>query len=215
MKHISNFARNVRAYRKLHNWTLRDIENKTGIDSGNLSRLERGEMGPSATSVSELCKVFGISEGMLFSDENPADNRMLEFRRIPILDSTLIPAYAIDHQIVEVPEYLRYIAVEKSSSFHSFGFVPDPASLRPAFEEGDVVVIDPAVKPLPGDFVLAVIPNSTVLFSRYKVTSESKDGKEAFDLVPLNDFYPVVNSSQEGVSVVGTMVERRSYRRKR
>lgn len=215
MKHISNIARNVRAYRKLHNWTLRDLENKTGIDSGNLSRLERGESGPSSSSVLELCKAFGVSEGMLFSDENPADNRMLEFRRIPILDSNFIPAYAIDHQIIEVKEYLRYIAVDKSCSYHSFAFVPDVASVRPTFEEGDVVIVDPVVKPMPGDFVVAVIPNSTVLFSRYRVTGETKDGKEHFDLVPMNDFYPVVNSLQEGITVVGTMVERRSYRRKR
>lgn len=215
MKKIPNIGRNVRAYRQIHNWSLKDLHRESGIDAGTLSRLEQGKTGHSAESVEKLCKAFGISEGALFADENPEDNRMLEFRRIPILDATIIPAYAIDHEIIEVPEYLKYIAVDKGISFHSFGYVPDVSTLRPAFEDGDIVVIDPAIKPLPGDFVVAVISRSVVSFSRYKVTSESEDGVENFELVPLNDFYPVVSSLQPGVRLVGTMVEHRRYRKRK
>lgn len=215
MKKIPNIGRNVRAFRKLHNWSLKDLARESGIDSGTLSRLEQGKGGHSAESVEKLCKAFGVSEGTLFADENPADNRMLEFRRIPILDSNHIPAYAIDHEIIEVKEYLRYIAVDNAVSFNSFAYEPDTEALGPAFDNGDIVVIDPVIKPLPGDFVVALISQSAVTFSRYKVTAEAPDGSETFDLVPLNDFYPVVNSLQPGVRVVGTMVEHRRYRKRK
>lgn len=215
MKRIPNIGRNVRAFRQIHSWSLKDLSRQSGIDAGTLSRLELGKGGHSSESVEKLCKAFGISEGTLFADENPADNRLLEFRRIPILDSTHIPAYSIDHEIIEVPEYLKYIAVDNAVSFHSFGYQPDVAALRPTFEEGDIVVIDPDIKPLPGDFVVAVISKSAVTFSRYKVTSEAEDGTENFDLVPLNDFYPVLTSLQAGVRLVGTMVEHRRYRKRK
>jgi transcriptional regulator with XRE-family HTH domain len=215
MNRIPNIGRNVRAFRKLHNWSLKDLAQKSGLDSGTLSRLERGEGGYSAESVEKLCNAFSISEGTLFSDENPTDNRMLEFRRIPLLDESHIPAYVIDHEIIEVKEYLRYIAVDKTLSFNSFAYSPDIAALKPTFDEGDVVVIDPSIKPQPGDFVVAVVGKSAVIFSRYRVTSEKEDGTETFELIPLNDFYPVVTSLQPGVRLVGTMVEHRRYRKRK
>lgn len=52
-------------------------------------------------------------------------------------------------------------------------------------------------------------------FKKYRVRGIAVDGSEVFELVPLNDNYPVMRSDEHELTVIGTMVEhRRKFRRK-
>lgn len=91
----------------------------------------------------------------------------------------------------------------------------DGDSMLPDFRPGDRVLIDPEVSPRPGDFVAARNTKQEATFKKYRVRGISESGQEVFELVPLNDNYPVLRSDEHHLTVIGTMLEhRRKFRRK-
>lgn len=88
-------------------------------------------------------------------------------------------------------------------------------SMLPEFRPGDRVLIDPEVAPSPGDFVAARNTRQEATFKKYRVRGINESGHEIFELVPLNDDYPVLRSDERHLKVIGTMIEhRRKFRRK-
>ncbi len=87
-------------------------------------------------------------------------------------------------------------------------------SMLPEFRPGDRVLIDPEVSPGPGDFVAARNTNREATFKKYRVRGIDGFGVEVFELVPLNDDYPILRSDEHHLVVIGTMIEhRRKFRR--
>lgn len=87
-------------------------------------------------------------------------------------------------------------------------------SMLPEFNPGDRVIIDPAIKPQPGDYVVAKNGEEEATFKKYRLRSISEQGVEVFELVPLNPDYPSIRSDEVPIHIVGTMVEVRKYRRR-
>lgn len=83
--------------------------------------------------------------------------------------------------------------------------------MEPDFKEGDIVIIDPSVKPRPGSFVVAKNGREEVTFKKYRPRSFDVLGNEIFELVPLNDDYPIMKSNEQTIEIVGTMVEHRRF----
>jgi SOS-response transcriptional repressor LexA len=87
-------------------------------------------------------------------------------------------------------------------------------SMLPEFKEGDRVIIDPTVGPLPGDFVVAKNGDDEATFKKYRPRGVNEQGVVVFELVPLNEDFPSMRSDTQPISIVGTMVEHRKYRKK-
>lgn len=103
---------------------------------------------------------------------------------------------------------------EDDASAWAFYFEIEGDSMSPEFREGDRVLIDPEVNPRPGDFVAARNSDQEATFKKYRVRGIDYAGKEIFELVPLNDDYPILRSDEHELSVIGTMLEhRRKFRR--
>jgi SOS-response transcriptional repressor LexA len=90
----------------------------------------------------------------------------------------------------------------------SFAIEIEGDSMRPLFRPGDRVVIDANIKPEPGDFVVAQ-SDGALTFRKFRSRGDTQ-----FELVPLNDDWPVIRSESTLVKVIGVMAEHRSYRRK-
>ena len=104
---------------------------------------------------------------------------------------------------------------DDDASQWSFFLEIDGDSMLPDFRPGDRVLIDPDVSPRPGDFVAARNTKQEATFKKYRVRGISESGQEVFELVPLNNDYPVMRSDEHHLSVIGTMIEhRRKFRRK-
>lgn len=87
-------------------------------------------------------------------------------------------------------------------------------SMLPEFNPGDRVIIDPNVKPRPGDYVVAKNGEEEATFKKYRLRSVNEQGVEVFELLPLNPDYPSMRSDEVPIRIVGTMVEVRKYRRR-
>lgn len=87
-------------------------------------------------------------------------------------------------------------------------------SMLPEFKPGDRVIIDPAIFPQPGDFVVAKNGDDEATFKKYRPRTMDEHGDVVFELVPLNEDYPSMRSDQGPIRIIGTMVEHRKYRRR-
>jgi SOS-response transcriptional repressor LexA len=104
---------------------------------------------------------------------------------------------------------------DDDASQWSFFLEIEGDSMLPDFRPGDRVLIDPDVSPNPGDFVAARNTKQEATFKKYRVRGIDESGQEVFELVPLNDDYPVLRSDERHLVVIGTMIEhRRKFRRK-
>lgn len=87
-------------------------------------------------------------------------------------------------------------------------------SMLPEFKPGDRVIIDSEVSPRPGDYVVAKNGDEEATFKKYRPRGTDASGNMVFELVPLNDDYPTMRSDTTHITIVGTMVEHRKYRRR-
>lgn len=85
--------------------------------------------------------------------------------------------------------------------------------MEPEFREHDIVVIDPDVRPNPGDYVVARNHEEAATFKKYRPRGLDAGGQEIFELVPLNEDYAVMRSDQQPIQIIGTMVEHTRFRR--
>lgn len=87
-------------------------------------------------------------------------------------------------------------------------------SMLPEFREGDTVIIDPSVAPMPGDYVVAKNGENEATFKKYRPRGMNDNGQQVFELVPLNEDYPSMRSDLTNIDIIGTMVEHRRYRKR-
>ena len=79
-------------------------------------------------------------------------------------------------------------------------------SMEPEYTEGDIVIIDPAIHPQPGDFVVAANHEQEATFKKYRPRGRNDQGVEYFELLPINENYAPLRSDLERLRIIGTMV---------
>lgn len=111
----------------------------------------------------------------------------------------------------------EYLLTDLPVSKYTFALEIRGTSMLPEFKEGDRVIIDPAVRPQPGDFVAAKSVDhhghGEATFKKYRPRGLNDRGQEVFELSPLNDDFPSLRSDSTPLEIIGTMVEHRRYRR--
>lgn len=107
----------------------------------------------------------------------------------------------------------EYIMANNSYGPHTFALRITGNSMEPEFREGDVVVIDPDVRPNAGDYVVAKNHEEAATFKKYRPRGINEAGQDVFELVPLNEDYAPMRSDLQPIHIIGTMVEHTRYRR--
>lgn len=136
-------------------------------------------------------------------------------RRVPLISYVQAGALADKSPIEAFDGSLEYILTDLDLSEHSFALRIEGDSMEPDFKAGDVIIVDPEVEPVPGEFVVAKNGGDQATFKKYRPTFTDAMGCQHFELVPLNDDYPVINSAHQPLVIIGVMIEHRIYRRKR
>lgn len=136
-------------------------------------------------------------------------------RRVPLISYVQAGALAEKPPIEALDGNFEYILTDSELSEFSFGLRIEGDSMEPDFKDGDIIIVDPEVEPTPGEFVVAKNGSDQATFKKYRPTYTDMKGCQHFELVPLNDDYPVINSDHQPLIIIGVMVEHRIYRRKR
>lgn len=108
-----------------------------------------------------------------------------------------------------------YLLTQLDLGPHAFALTVRGESMEPEFKEGDSIIIDPDVKPAPGDFVVAKNEQEEATFKKYRPRGVNEQGEQVIELVPLNDDFPSLRSDYTPLHIIGTMMEHRRYRKPR
>jgi len=136
-------------------------------------------------------------------------------RKIPLISYVQAGALASKSPIEAFDGSFEYVMTDMDWSEYSFALKIIGDSMEPDFKAGDVIIVDPEIEPTPGEFVVAANGDHEATFKKYRPTVASVNGHQHFELVPLNDDYPILKSIDKDIHIIGTMVEHRIYRRKR
>ncbi len=204
----------IRRRRKAFKWTLDDLANRVDSDTGNLSRVETGKQGASEETLRKIAGALGCSVADLFAGAEAGGSAssaatLMHTRRIPLIND----AQMGNRFPPAVEKTADWLLTDLALSPGAFALRIEGESMRREFREGDVVVIDPAIVPRPGDFVVASSSQHGATFRKYRPRGPNANGEEVFELAPLNEDYPSMRSDITAITLVGTMVEHRRYRR--
>lgn len=170
-----------------------------------------GEFSPSLQEEIDNLARFASSERACTSPRRQiADSRSVHStsaeqgaRQIPLLSHKQVSSCAERSK--------KWLVTDQKLSSDAFALQVEGDAMLPEFREGDRVIIDPAIHPRPGDYVVAK-NGDDVVFQKYRLRFTSQ-GEKFFELVPLNEDYPTMCSYSAKINVVGTMVEHRKIRR--
>ena len=132
-------------------------------------------------------------------------------RRVPVLSYIQAGVWTEIANSFQSEDADDWLIIGDKSSPESFALTIRGNSMEPDFKEGDVVIIDPSIKPRPGSFVAAKNGREEATFKKYRPRSIDVLGNEVFELVPLNEDYPTMRSSEQPIEIIGTMIEHRRF----
>jgi SOS-response transcriptional repressor LexA len=103
----------------------------------------------------------------------------------------------------------EYIETQFATGANAQAVILNDSSMEPEFRAGDIVVVDPDIEPLPGDYVCACIKAShTYVFRRYKLKPSGNDNAMLIELAPLNPDWPTLTySTANDLEICGVMTE--------
>lgn len=134
-------------------------------------------------------------------------------RRVPVISYVQAGMWTEIVNSFQPGDANEWLVTSDTHSPNTFVLIVRGNSMEPDFKDGDLVVIDPSVRPRPGSFVVAKNGREEATFKKYRPRSVDVLGNDIFELVPLNEDYPTMRSSEQAIEIIGTMVEhRRLYR---
>ncbi len=202
--------------RKAQGLTLKELgERAGGLKQTRLTNWEQGTRAPGPEEIKLLAQVLDVSPAFLMclSDERIAKKVKKYSHLIPLLnhrqacdakvhiDALRDQASSNDVIFVSVTT-----ALLPNLSADAFALKILDASMVPEFRINDVLVIDPAVLPKPGDFVvLKIAGKNDVIVCQYKKLSYTSS---EFELMTLNDNWPNIKVSDDAeVKIIGVVVQ--------
>lgn len=96
-----------------------------------------------------------------------------------------------------------------------FAIRVDFDDMAPRYRRGDVLIVDMKTPPKPTDVVVAQAGClQEAVVREYSVLGVDKTGKAQYELTPLDKRYPVFNSENDDVRILGVVIEHRHFRGK-
>ncbi len=184
-----------------------------GLTKGNVSAWENGRHKPKLEQVLAIAQLTGMEQPAEMRGFNVTSATM-GARRIPLISYVQAGVWTDVVDSYQPGAADEYLLTDLELSGSAFALEIKGDSMLPEFKAGDRVIIDPAVYPQPGDFVVAKNGQDEATFKKYRPRGVNERGDVVFELVPLNEDYPSMRSDVTPIRIVGTMVEHRKYRRR-
>ncbi|MGL6365359.1 LexA family protein [Aeromonas veronii] len=212
----------IRRLRKSLGLTQVKLAQMLGIKAPSVVQWESDKTNLSGENLLNAAKLFGVTPDYILYggeiEQSAAPNMEIaqpDIHRIPVISYVQAGVWTAPNEIRECDGNMAYITTDLELGDRAFAIVIRGNSMEPEFTEGDLVLIDPDEPLHPGDFVVAKNGEEEATFKKYRPRGYSEDGKEIFELAPLNDDYATMRSDRQPIQIIGTMVEHRRRRRRR
>lgn len=200
----------------------RDVAKAFGISSQAVSQWEAGRTRPDSQRLTRLVRLFDVRLEWLLDESGPMT---LEGRApsadaphttdVPVIDRGQVGDWTEVENLLVLRSARTSLQTDLEVSSSAFALVIEGQSMKPEFQPGDKVIIDPMVRPRPGDFVIAKRDNDQkATFKKYRLRNQDEYGRDVIELMPLNSDWPTLMIDRDNPGhIVGTMIEHRRYRR--
>ena len=215
-----SIADRIKEARKKKGWSKSELGRRVEVARQTVHQWETGVTAPNRTHAPVVAKVLGIPLSQVGADPSANNVEFLsspaQSIKVPLIDWVSAGQGAQPSDPYPVGQGTEMLQVEFSVSENTFALEIRGVSMLPEFREGDRIIIDPNVEPLPNDYVVVKLDSKEeCTFKKYVPRGTASDGTKVFDLVPENpdEKTITVNAANPG-HIVGTMVEhRKRYRR--
>jgi SOS-response transcriptional repressor LexA len=196
-----------------------DIQRATGAGKATISGWVKGSTKPSSEYLTPLASVLKCNTNWLLTGQgNPSDQ---------VISSAGIANIEPIPQKIRKAPVLNWVQAGEFTDIYENGydeyeyFYDDGYglqvywlhirgdSMEPQFFEGDKILVDADRQANAGDYVIAMVDHeSQATFKRYKPCGyDEKLGREYCQLVPLNEFYPIIDSRAVHINIIGVVVK--------
>lgn len=197
-----------------------DIINATKASKGTVSKWISGVNVPSSEHLNKLVKLLGTNaDYLLLGKGNPNDQYITvpsitnveklpvrKIRQVPVLN--WVQAGAFTEIGDNAYDEFEPVFEDDYGSKNIYWLKIRGDSMKPTFNEGDLILIDANRTAMAGNFVIAkVCDDAEATFKKFKPCGFDDKGKEYFQLIALNDFYPPIDSRYKPFEVIGVVVE--------
>jgi SOS-response transcriptional repressor LexA len=188
-----------------------------GVSPQAVQQWIAGETSPRGKNLERAADFLNVSPAELRFGQQPTKNiapAAVGTRQIPLISCVQAGMWTEIADSYEPGDAADWLLTDLELSDNAFALEIKGESMLPDFREGDRVIIDPAVVPNPGDFVVAKNGEHEATFKKYRPRGMNERGEQVIELVPLNPDFPSLRSDTSPFAIIGTMVEHRRYRKK-
>ncbi|WP_431484178.1 LexA family protein [Pseudomonas solani] len=198
----------IRKARKAKGWTLEELAHRVGTDTGNLSRLERGQQGARQDLLQKILKELDIAIGAETVPSEPSNVTLAaqpeRYYKYPVLSwvsaglwGDALQPYEPGAEDMELSDYLGkglcfWLRVSGDSM---------TAPIGDSIPDGHLILVDTGMEARPGHLVIAKLENEDKATFKRLV----QDGGRLF-LKPLNPAYPLIDINGN-CRFIGVVVE--------
>ena len=214
---MNNLGQRIRARREELGLTQEQVAVQIGIKQQSYQAIESGNVKKPRhlyeISIALKCDMAWLLSG---KDKDVINVEKIEVHahQVPLISYVQAGVWTESCELRDSTGF-EYIMTSLELSNKAFALKIKGDSMEPEFKEGDVVIIDPAIKPFPGEFVVAVNGDEEATFKKYRELGYDEHERMQFELIPLNPDYTTMSTLKQQIRIIGTMVEHRIFRRKR
>lgn len=209
---MSSLGGRVRALRTERRLTQGQLGKAVGVSDVTVGYWERDQNTPGGLKLSKLASVLGVSETYLLygkEDESNVAPAPMGYLKVPVISYVQAGIWTPESDARNLEGNIDYVVSTGDFSQSTFALKVKGKSMEPEFVEGDLILIDPELRPNPGDFVVAKNGEDEATFKKYRARGITEKGEEIFELVPLNSDFAVRSSAKEKFHIIGVLVEHR------
>lgn len=220
---MKTIGQRIRELRKAQKRTLQDVGDLFGIKTSSVSNWETGKSTPTTEKLAKLARFFGTSVNDLISGTDAphhvpaaifAPATMGGFR-VPLISYVQAGSWTTAEDPYAVGEAAEWLYTDQEVSPSAFALTIRGDSMAPEYLDGERIIVEPALAPVPGDVVIAKNGHEEATFKKYRPRGVNERGAEVFELVPLNPDFPTLYSDRQPIQIIGVVVEHRRKPRSR
>ena len=160
-----------------------------GVSRGAVQQWERpGGTAPKRSNQQQVAKILGLSVAELVGGGSNVGGRVVVRAEVPLVSEVEAGNYTVIDNFKPKSKF-ETIPVTVEVKRHTYALRVHGDSMVSAtgdsFPEGSVVVVEPEMTPLPGDYVIVLNASNETTFKQLV-----KDGGDLY-LKPLNSRYPI------------------------
>jgi SOS-response transcriptional repressor LexA len=209
---IQRMRNRISELREARGWSQQELADRLKTTRQTVFRLEKNQRRVSDVWIGKLTAVFDCAPGDLFAAPDPSTART--GHALPVIDYVQAGAWTSPADPYAKGDGMAHVFPATRVGPKAFALQIRGDSMEPEFREGDRVIVDPALDPLPGDFVVAKLEDEQeATFKKYRPLGAGKAA--AIELIALNPDWPALRiDRQHPGRIVATMVEHHRYRRR-